>query len=220
MDATAALAHKWLAGKGGDKNLFGAAEAAVASAEGAADTADDDLAGDMQSRFMDLSLDAKSHGLAKLIRAFDLPADVALLPAESPKSFSCFRELKRGKLSVVKYGGEVAIAFYPPNTPAKKLLIPLKEVKACKQAKKFAANILSKGHCSRSPTAPTRHRPRKASPTSLYEAWALIKSLKPDIAPSEHGSTPLRPTSTPPRATVRDCQRPVCAVRACAFSPK
>ena len=185
MDATAALAHKWLAGKGGDKNLFGAAEAAVASAEGAADTADDDLAGDMQSRFMDLSLDAKSHGLAKLIRAFDLPADVALLPAESPKSFSCFRELKRGKLSVVKYGGEVAIAFYPPNTPAKKLLIPLKEVKACKQAKKFAANILSKGH-----SLAITHGADSAtvllegfSKTSLRdEAWALIKSLKPDIA--------------------------------------
>ena len=177
--------YKWLAGKGGDKNLFGAAEAAVASAEGAADTADDDLAGDMQSRFMDLSLDAKSHGLAKLIRAFDLPADVALLPAESPKSFSCFRELKRGKLSVVKYGGEVAIAFYPPNTPAKKLLIPLKEVKACKQAKKFAANILSKGH-----SLAITHGADSAtvllegfSKTSLRdEAWALIKSLKPDIA--------------------------------------
>jgi hypothetical protein len=139
----------------------------------------------MQSRFMDLSLDAKSHGLAKLIRAFDLPADVALLPAESPKSFSCFRELKRGKLSVVKYGGEVAIAFYPPNTPAKKLLIPLKEVKACKQAKKFAANILSKGH-----SLAITHGADSAtvllegfSKTSLRdEAWALIKSLKPDIA--------------------------------------
>ena len=85
----------------------------------------------------------------------------------------------------VKYGGEVAIAFYPPNTPAKKLLIPLKEVKACKQAKKFAANILSKGH-----SLAITHGADSAtvllegfSKTSLRdEAWALIKSLKPDIA--------------------------------------
>merc|ERR1719217_969904 len=100
----------------------------------------------MQSRFMDLSLNAKSNGAGKLIRAFDLPADVQLLPADSPKSFSCYRELARGKMSVVRYpDGKVAVAFYPPMTPAKKLLVPLKELQGCKKEKKFKMNVLSKG---------------------------------------------------------------------------
>ena len=55
----------------------------------------------------------------------------------------------------------------------------------CKQAKKFAANILSKGH-----SLAITHGADSAtvllegfSKTSLRdEAWALIKSLKPDIA--------------------------------------
>ena len=50
-------------------------------------------------------------------------------------------------MSVVRYpDGKVAVAFYPPMTPAKKLLVPLKELQGCKKEKKFKMNVLSKGH--------------------------------------------------------------------------